>query len=95
MTCKLVIARIELDARPEQSRSLQFAPPDFPVEVGGFGELHAPFSTEGAYADFYDAARQEIRVRCGRKTFPGMVRRTADPSATLLMNKGAGLLSRP
>ena len=50
---------------------------------------------KGAHAASSGAACQEIRVRSVEKTFPGMVRRTADPSASLLMNKGAGLLSRP
>ena len=37
--------------------------PGFPVEFGGFGELHAPFFTEGARAASSCAAWQEIRIR--------------------------------
>src|SRR5450631_2770711 len=37
--------------------------PGFPVEIGGVGELHAPFLTrKGAHATVSSAAWQEIRV---------------------------------
>jgi hypothetical protein len=40
--------------------------PGFPVELGGVGELHAPFSQEGAHTAMSGATWQEIRVRSGR-----------------------------
>jgi hypothetical protein len=36
--------------------------PGFPVELGGFGKLHAPFLTERRTRASSSAARQEIRV---------------------------------
>jgi hypothetical protein len=41
--------------------------PGFPVDLGGVGELYAPFLKEkGAHAALSSAAWQEIRVRFGR-----------------------------
>ena len=50
-------------------REPQVAPlryPGFPVELGGVGELHAPFLRKGAHTAVSSAAWQEIRVRSGR-----------------------------
>ena len=40
--------------------------PGFPVELGGFVALHAPFFTEGRTRGLVGDAWQEIRVRFGR-----------------------------
>jgi hypothetical protein len=62
-------------------RSLHSATPDFLWNLVALTNIMRLSVKKGAHAALSSAAWQEIRVRSGRKTFPGRVRRTADPSA--------------
>jgi hypothetical protein len=55
----LVAGRVEQQVPPLRS-------PGFPVELEGFGALHAPFFAEGHIRGLFTSAWQEIRVRSGR-----------------------------